>query len=213
MPIYKMQGSKNGKQKYRVRINYTDAYGKAKQIDRVTYGSAEAKELERMLSHELKNQQPIKNITINDLHKEYIKSKQGEVRATTIEKNKFVYKHHIEPYIGDISLSKLTIPVLSQWKSTINEKTIDDKRESKLQLKSKQNIYGELRALLNYAVKMDYISQNPLLKIGNFKDTSVIKKEMLYYTPEEFSKFIKCAYECAENAPSYAEWEFYVSLT
>lgn len=74
MPIYKMKGSKNGKQKYRVRINYTDAYGKAKQIDRVTYGSAEAKELERILTHELKNQQPIKNITINDLHKEYIKA-------------------------------------------------------------------------------------------------------------------------------------------
>lgn len=31
MPIYKMEGKKNGKQKYRVRINYIDSFGKAKQ--------------------------------------------------------------------------------------------------------------------------------------------------------------------------------------
>ena len=35
MPIYKMKGSKDGKGKYRVRINYQDALGKYRQIDRV----------------------------------------------------------------------------------------------------------------------------------------------------------------------------------
>ena len=58
MPIYKMQGSKNGKQKYRVRVNYTDNLGKNRQIDRVTYGSSEAKDLERRLQYELKEQAP-----------------------------------------------------------------------------------------------------------------------------------------------------------
>ena len=42
-----MNGKKGGKQKYRVRINYIDSYGKAKQIDRVAYGNEEAKQLER----------------------------------------------------------------------------------------------------------------------------------------------------------------------
>ena len=50
MPIYKMKGKKDGKQKYRVRINYIDSYGKARQIERVTYGNEEAKQLERELS-------------------------------------------------------------------------------------------------------------------------------------------------------------------
>lgn len=40
MPIYKMKGKKDGKQQYRVRINYTDNFGKAKQIDRIAYGDA-----------------------------------------------------------------------------------------------------------------------------------------------------------------------------
>ena len=47
MPIYKMKGSKDGKQKYRVRINYQDSMGINRQIDRVTYGNVEAKERER----------------------------------------------------------------------------------------------------------------------------------------------------------------------
>lgn len=40
MPIYKMEGKKNGKQKYRVRINYVDSFGAKKQTDTVVYGFA-----------------------------------------------------------------------------------------------------------------------------------------------------------------------------
>ena len=42
MPIYKMEGKKDGLQKYRVRINYKDAFGNYKSLDRVCYGRAEA---------------------------------------------------------------------------------------------------------------------------------------------------------------------------
>ena len=49
MPIYKMKGKKNGKQKYRVRINYVDGFGTKRQTDTVIYGLDEAKELEKQL--------------------------------------------------------------------------------------------------------------------------------------------------------------------
>ena len=52
MPIYKMSGKKDGKQQYRVRINYTTREGQAKQIDRVAYGREEAKLLEMRLKQE-----------------------------------------------------------------------------------------------------------------------------------------------------------------
>ena len=35
MPIYKMEGSKNCKQKYRGRVNYVDALGKYRQVERI----------------------------------------------------------------------------------------------------------------------------------------------------------------------------------
>ena len=46
---------------------------------------------------------------------------------------------------------------------------------------------------------MEYISINPLGKIGNFKRTVEVKKEMQFYTSEEFLKFIKPAKELAET--------------
>ena len=63
MPIYPVKETKNGRernvtkngrQKYLVRINYSDQFGKPKQLTRVAYGSEEAKQLERELEAELK---------------------------------------------------------------------------------------------------------------------------------------------------------------
>ena len=51
MPINKVYDKngkpvkKDGKQKYRVRVNYTDSLGRNKQIERTAYGSDEAKHL------------------------------------------------------------------------------------------------------------------------------------------------------------------------
>ena len=59
MPIYKMDGKKDGQQKYRVRINYVDNMGKNRQIDRVAYGKAEAKFLEAKLMKEVKESVPL----------------------------------------------------------------------------------------------------------------------------------------------------------
>ena len=49
MPIYKMPGKKDGLQQYRVRINFVDVFGAARQIDRVAYGADNARQLEAKL--------------------------------------------------------------------------------------------------------------------------------------------------------------------
>ena len=54
MPINKIDKKKNGLQGYRVRVNYTDASGKARQIERTAYGLAEANALEQALISEYK---------------------------------------------------------------------------------------------------------------------------------------------------------------
>lgn len=58
MPIYKTDQKKDGKQQYRVRINYVDQSGKPRQLTRVAYGATEAKDLERQLSEEIKKTSP-----------------------------------------------------------------------------------------------------------------------------------------------------------
>lgn len=207
MPIYRMDGKKNGKQKYRVRINYTDSYGKAKQIDRVAYGNEEAKQLERELNYKIRNNQIDSSITVLQLFKEYTSTKKYEVRQTTYEKTCRILERYVIPEFKDTKVSKLTIPMLQKWKNKISNEG--------LALTTRKNIYGEFRAMLNYAVKLDYLKKNPLLVAGNFKASITITdtKTFSYYTVDEFRQYIsaaKCFAENSEHLGNNYDWNFYV---
>lgn len=201
MPIYKMEGKKDGLQKYRVRINYTDHAGNARQIDRVAYGAAAARLLESELQRELKSAAPASNLTIQELCDEYLEAKSHEVRASTLGKSECVLSHHVLPYLKDTKLSKLDKKALQSWKNKISEKT--------LSIKMKQNIYKEFRTLLNYALKVEYITKNPITDIGNFRDpyTTPSHEKIKYYTPSQFIKYIAVA---RDSAVTLTDWGFYV---
>lgn len=212
MPIYKMEGSRSGKQKYRVRINYIDNFGKNRQIDRVAYGLSEAKALEHQLSSEIKEKPPTARMTVQQLYDEYIKAIAPNLRETTFDKNKRVLNAYVLETIGSLPLDKLTAPVLQQWKNQIEDHIVKaaDGKEIGLKLRTKQNIFSTFRALLNWGVKMDYLPQNTLTKVGNFKSSDFIKEKMRYYTSEEFKIFAKTAREEAEKSGVITDWDFYV---
>lgn len=205
MPFYKMNGKRDGKQKYRVRINYLDSAGKPHQIDRVTYGLEEAKLLELHLAKEVKEEAPAKRMTLHQLFDEYSKARKGSVRESTLDKSQRILKCHVLPELGGLRLHKLTTPVLMQWKMGMEQKG--------LAIATRQNAYAEFHILLNYACQMEYLPKNPLDKVGNFRASGEIKKEMEYYTADEFKKFIAVARENAENADIngiLGEWDYYV---
>lgn len=207
-----MKGSKNGKQKYRVRVNYQDSMGVNRQTERVIYGSEEAKDFERQFRHDIKEEAPGIKKTVEELYVEYCKKKENEVREQSLRYIKTYIDNHVIPLLGKTRLNKLNKPLLAQWKEEINSKTVKDKGDKKLSLKTKQHIYNEFKSMLNYAVSMDYIAKNPLSSVGNFKETLTLEnqKEINYYTSDEFKKYIKVARECAENSSTLADWEFYV---
>lgn len=211
MPIYKMT-DKNGKnikkdglQKYRVRINYTDALGKPRQIDRVAYGSDAAKTLEMQLTAKLNSRELSPKITVQQLFEEYIAAKRNEVRETSLDKSIRILKKNVIPNFQNTKLDNLSVPMVQNWKQEISEQG--------LSITTRKNIYGEFRAMINYAVKMEYISKNPVTIAGNFKAPLEPEKEMLFYTPEEFRRFIAAAKESAEQAEacgSIYEWNYFV---
>ena len=211
MPIYKMDGKKNGRQKYRVRVNYIDREGKNRQIDRVAYGYDEAKDLERQLNHDIKSA-PVCRYTVQQLYDEFISVKKYEVRESTLRVITVRCENYILPELGTYRIDKLTSPVLQKWKNAVeNYKPVKSPSDS-LSFEMKKGIYSALRALLNYAVKMDYIAKNPLLTVGNFRDAYETKHEMDFYTADEFKKFIAAAREQAQlsSVGSVYEWNFYV---
>lgn len=200
MPIYKMSGLKDGKQKYRVRINYTDQSGKARQIDRVTYGKAEAQYLETKLLREIKEAPP-QSMTVKELYAEYMNAKRPEVRATTYDKCRRNLERYILPEFERCRLDRLTLPILQKWKTNIGN--------SDLKIRTKKNIYKEFSTFLNYAVKMEYLPKNPLSALGNFKDAyfQTQEEKLHYYTPEQFKAFITAA---AAHTDTLTDWGYYV---
>lgn len=212
MPIYKEKGSKDGKQRYRVQINYKDIYGKHRQTSRITYGLQEAKTLEHLLTRELKSRPVEARITLNDLCEEYYDMHKHCAKESTVEKESMWLRNHVLPDLGSLYISDLTIPILQKWKNNLESKEQCKKSKvpKKLSLKTKQNIYGALRSVLNFAVKMEYVNNNALVKIGNFKDVESVKKEMLYYTADEFKRFAAVAREKAVETNVVMDWDYYV---
>lgn len=200
MPIYKMQGTKDSKQKYRVRINYTDSKGNARQIERVTYGKAEAQYLEFQLLREIKEAPP-QAMTVRELYNEYMQAKKHDVRATTYDKSRRNIEGYILPTFAETRLDKLNLTALQAWKNDI--------ADSHRKIRTKQNIFKEFSTLLNYAVKMEYISKNPLLNIGNFKDAyfQAQDEKLHYYTPEQFKAFIRAA---GSHTKTINDYDYYV---
>ena len=209
MPIYKANGKKDGLQKYNVRINYiSDDTGEAKQLTRTTYGFETAKDLERQLSNEIKNKgkNSVKKITVQQLFDEYVAVKTYEVREATLDKLVRNFRIYIQPTMGNARIDKLAIPALQKWKLLIEERGLG--------LKTKQKAYAGFRAILNYAVRMEYIPKNPLTIVGNFRDALETKKEMEIYTAQEFIAFIseseKIATTTEKDHKKLSEWDFYV---
>jgi len=214
MPIYPVKETKNGReknvikngrQKYLVRLNYSDQFGKPKQLTRVAYGAEDAKQLERELTAELKKQSPTARLTLRRLFDEYMLSKKNEVRATSLDKTRRILERYVLAAHAEDSLTRLNVAAAQHWKQEIEELDIG--------ITTRQNIFGEFRALLNYAVKMEYIPRNPLTVAGNFKAPISEKKEMLFYTPEEWLKYKKAAFDISseyERQGDLLKWGYYV---
>lgn len=203
MPINKTGVKKDGKLQYRVRVNYTDAAGKAHQIERTAYGNAEAVALEQQLIAEYKDKRvSTSRITVRELCSEYDVYHAHETRKTSHDSTMRALRLRVLPTMSEYRLDKLSQPVLARWKNEI--------AATELSIVTKQNAYGAFAALLNYAVKMEYISKNPLTALGNFRDANAAPKsaEVLhYYTPEQFIKFIRIA---EKSAKSVTDWGYYV---
>lgn len=201
MPIYKRKGSKDGKQKYVVCVNYTDRNGEYRQKQRIAYGSAEAKMLEIQLKKEIGETVPDSSMTVQELYEEYIKVKETEIRATSLNKSKSILRNSVLPILGGTRLDKLDATLLGKWKAEINERPIA--------VLTKRHAYKTLSALLNYAVKMEYIARNPLSKIDNFKEIYFQKPQdtLHFYTPEQFRQFISAA---AAHCNSLTDYGYYI---
>lgn len=186
MPIYPTGKKKDGRQQYRVRVNYTEG-GDYCQKEQLCYGYREAVELEHRLRNLYAADGNRGEILLRDFYEEYMRQRKGEIRETSFGKMKSVVENQILPELGDLSLSDLDAKVIIDWKAGIAEKG--------LSISYRRRIFGSLNTLLNHAVRIGYIHENPTNNLENFRDTNfeVENEKLQYYTAEEFQRFISAA--------------------
>lgn len=199
MGIYKIDGEKkNGYQKYRVVVNWTDKTGKKRRAERKVYGKSAAEAAEAKLRSEIEkgalpDELRVNPMTVTELMEFYKSEKKSDLRETTLGKKISILNTHVIPTLGYIKLKDLTAEELNAWRREMNDKP--------LKTTTRNNAYRELRCLLNFGVNRKILRENPLKGVEPFRDPyeQAGAVRLRYYTKDEYAKYIAEAEKWAES--------------
>jgi integrase len=133
-------------------------------------------------------------MTFKDLYESFYTYQQDKVKYTTMK----TYRDRKKFFevLDNVKLNELTIHHFELWKKEIIKYNISTVYCN--------HIYKTLKAIMNYGTKWyDCDFKNVYNKMTNFTNPNELKKEMLYFTYEEFKRFIsveqdisfRCLYE------------------
>ena len=120
-------------------------------------------------------------MTFKDLYTHFYNNRLSEVKETTLKTYRNRQKYFES--LNNIKLKNLNIEHFKLWKQEINKTSISTAY--------KNDIFKFFKLLLNYAMKwFDFNFSSMYSKMTNFTNPNEIKKEMKYYTYEEFKQFL-----------------------
>lgn len=181
MAVYKSKNpTKDGRQ-YFFRIKYKDIFGEWHDYTSPKFkNQKEAKDEEARYRIKVSEQKTnIGNITINEAFNEYIQKKQYSVKKQTILKDYSLFKY-LEP-IQNEKINNIDITKYKKLCNFINELPFS--------VSHKNKILRLFKSILIFANKYYNTSDSIIKFIEIFKDKNAIKKEMDFYTYEEYKQF------------------------
>ncbi len=120
-------------------------------------------------------------MTLGDLFEDHYEYQKDKVKSTTLDNYTKKMPHFKS--LWDIKLDDLTIQIVEKWRQEVNK--------SNLATRTKNDYMKYLKSVLNYgSMWYDFNFSSLYNKMVNFTDPNEMPKEMLFYTPEEFIKFI-----------------------
>lgn len=158
---------KNGVKKSKYKSGFK------KKKDAQDWGINEKRKLERLQVNSDK-------ITVEEFLERWIKTKEKKLSPTTLSGYKVNIKH-INEYIGNTLLSKLKLIDIQEM--------ADELRENGLKYKTVKYICRVLHAALEYAIKNEYITDNPCKGVEITKDEE--KFSVKVYDADNLRKLLK----------------------
>ncbi len=167
--------------KYSFTLRYKDIYGNTKQYTSKGYNTKKEAELEEA-KFRIKIQEKkisLNNITFNDVYQEYIDYKSKLVKLQTLNKIKELSRY-LQP-IMNIKVNDLDIATYNKYNLYVDKEGYS--------VNHKNKILNLLKNLIEYSHKYYNTSDTILTFIENYKEVNPFKKEMQFFTYEEFLKF------------------------
>ncbi len=140
----------------------------------------EAIEYERKFKKQYQDiQVSVKYVSFKELSDEYINSLTSVKSVTKRTYSDLLDK--INEVIGDKKINLINRDILQKYIRNL---------ESKYSKEYVEKFYYILRATFNYAIENDYIAINPMNKVKLTVNKDEVRKEMNFWEPEEFQRFI-----------------------
>lgn len=201
MSIKKVNPTKDGRQ-YVFTLRYKDIYGTNKQYTSMRYKTKREAELEEA-RYKIKiseNKVNATNLTFSQLFLEYVEYRKKDMKLQSI--NKLINLFKVFDPIKDVKINSFDLTMYKQFRNYIESK------EYSIEYKNK--IIGLLKRLIRYSNKYYNTSDKTLAFIDNFKEVNKIKKEMQFFTYDEFLKFLSVIDEF--NYKTFYEVLYYLGL-
>ncbi|MCI6350182.1 MAG: site-specific integrase [Tenericutes bacterium] len=202
MAIYKSKiATKDGRQ-YFFRIKYKDILGVTHD-----YSSPKFKTKKDAINEEalykikvMQKETNISTLTLEQIWFEYYNYQKDKVRKQTLNKINNQYSKYIS-FLGKVKINDFTV---NHYK-LFTKKMIDNKL-SPVYCNKVQSLFTRL---IKFSNKYYSTSTTILKHIETFKDVNSIKKEMLFFTYEEYLKFID---KVDENYKVFFEVLYFMGL-
>ena len=173
---------KNGS--WYVQFRYTDWRGERQQ--KLKRGFATKKEAQAWEREFLMRKQADINMSFESFVALYEKDVKPKLKLNTWLSKEHIIRTKILPYFKKRKLSEITARDVIDWQNEIRQHTKSSgENYSPDYLK---NVHTQLSCIFNHAIKYYGLQINPAAKAGNMGSEQ--PKEMLFWTKEEYLKFI-----------------------
>lgn len=180
MPVYKDE--KRGTWYVSTYVEYRDGT-KKRVMKRGFKTKREATQYENELQYQSRmnsSDNPLFGDVLDDYQAMYKKTR----KESTVNKMNGIIRLYIRPFFGKKRIQDINNKDISRFHLFLLEK---------LATSTSKAVHKDLSAILNYAVRMEYINSNPAREVGNIKANE--NRKVDYWTLEEFQTFLKVV-EC-----------------
>ena len=180
MPVFKNES--NGT--WYVMARYVNWKGERKQKCKRGFSTKkEAQEWERMF--QLQNSSDM-DMSFEAFTELYIRDMKSRLKENTWLTKEHIIRTKILPYFGKLKISEISTKEVIAWQNEMLAYRDEKKKPySQTYLKT---LHNQLSAIFNHAVRYYELRSNPAAKAGNMGSEE--HKEMLFWTKEEYLKFI-----------------------